>query len=113
MATLKARDGQSTTIFGHRQAQQCAARSKRSGIRCKRAASVGKAVCAIHGGKSTGPKTEAGWQAQTVSVTVHGRETHGKRRIRKQKLAELRKLEAQLLGSGLICDKGIVNEGQR
>lgn len=31
---------------------QCAAKSKRSGVQCKRAATPGMSVCAIHGGKS-------------------------------------------------------------
>lgn len=31
---------------------QCTAKSKQSGVQCKRAASPGKQVCAIHGGKS-------------------------------------------------------------
>ena len=32
--------------------KRCTAKSKRSGERCKRAASLGRNVCAIHGGKS-------------------------------------------------------------
>lgn len=35
---------------------QCAAKSKRSGERCKRHASKGMAVCAVHGGKSLAGK---------------------------------------------------------
>lgn len=35
--------------------RRCKAMSKRSGVRCKRLASRGKAVCKFHGGRSTGP----------------------------------------------------------
>lgn len=102
MSKPKVRDGKCITVFGHRKAQQCAAKSKRSGNRCRRAASVGKAVCAIHGGKSTGPKTEAGRQAQVDSVTNHGRETRAIRCKRRAALAELRKLEDAMRQRGII-----------
>lgn len=39
---------------------QCTAKSKQSGTRCKNFSVKGKAVCRIHGGKSTGPVTAKG-----------------------------------------------------
>ena len=39
---------------------QCTAKSKQSGIRCRNFTVKGKAVCWIHGGKSTGPITAKG-----------------------------------------------------
>lgn len=35
---------------------QCTAKSKRSGKRCRKSAMIGKNVCYVHGGRSTGPK---------------------------------------------------------
>ncbi|MBS0585735.1 MAG: hypothetical protein JSR76_05485 [Verrucomicrobia bacterium] len=39
---------------------QCTAKSKQSGTRCRNFTVKGKAVCWIHGGKSTGPITAKG-----------------------------------------------------
>ena len=51
---------------------RCAAKSKRSGEQCKKPAMRGKAVCDFHGGRSTGPKTEAGKARQRAAVTKTG-----------------------------------------
>ena len=47
---------------------RCTAKSKRSGEQCKKPALRGKAVCDFHGGRSTGPKTEAGKARQRAAV---------------------------------------------
>ena len=47
---------------------RCAAKSKRTGNQCGKPALKGKAVCQFHGGRSTGPKTEAGKARQRASV---------------------------------------------
>ncbi len=51
---------------------RCTAKSKRSGEQCKKPAMRGKAVCDFHGGRSTGPKTEAGKASQRAAVTKTG-----------------------------------------
>ena len=51
---------------------RCAAKSKRSGEQCKKPAMRGKAVCDFHGGRSTGPKTEAGKARQRAAVLKSG-----------------------------------------
>jgi len=51
---------------------RCAAKSKRSGEQCKKPAMRGKAVCDFHGGRSTGPKTEAGKSRQRAAVLKTG-----------------------------------------
>jgi len=51
---------------------QCRAMSKRSRERCKKHALIGKNVCRIHGGASTGPKTEIGLSNMKESKTIHG-----------------------------------------
>lgn len=52
--------------------EQCAAKSKRSGERCRRPPVPGKRVCYYHGGASTGPKTSEGRQRCSLAATVHG-----------------------------------------
>jgi hypothetical protein len=51
---------------------RCTAMSKRSGEQCKKPAIRGKAVCDFHGGRSTGPKTEAGKARQRAAVLKSG-----------------------------------------
>jgi hypothetical protein len=51
---------------------RCAAKSKRSGEQCKKPALRGKAVCDFHGGRSTGPRTQAGKARQRAAVTKTG-----------------------------------------
>jgi hypothetical protein len=62
----------------------------------------GKRVCRIHGGKSTGPKTDAGRQRCAAAKTTHGWETREKRRMRAEKLRELREMEGVLKLKGLL-----------
>jgi hypothetical protein len=52
--------------------RRCTAMSKRSGEQCKKPALRGKAVCDFHGGRSTGPKTEAGKARQRAAVIKTG-----------------------------------------
>jgi hypothetical protein len=53
----------------------------------------GKAVCLMHGGLSTGPKTEAGRLRCAEAKTIHGRETREVRTERSLALARLAVLE--------------------
>ena len=53
----------------------------------------GKRVCRTHGGKSTGPKTQAGRQRCADARTVHGNETHQARTERSLASARLAVLE--------------------
>ena len=55
--------------------RRCTAMSKRSGEQCKKPALRGKAVCDFHGGRSTGPKTEAGKARQRAAVLKTGNYT--------------------------------------
>ena len=79
---------------GHITCNQCQATSKRSRQRCKAPAIKGKAVCRTHGGRSTGPKTEAGRQRCAEAKTIHGRETREARTDRSLASARLAVLEA-------------------
>jgi hypothetical protein len=50
----------------------CQAKSKQSGQGCKNYATRGKNVCRIHGGYSTGARTEAGRERQRKAKLKHG-----------------------------------------
>ena len=79
---------------GHITCNQCQATSKRSRQSCKAPAMKGKNVCKTHGGRSTGPKTEAGRQRCAEAKTIHGRETRKARTERSLASARLAVLEA-------------------
>jgi len=71
---------------------RCQAMSKRTGLQCGAPAMRGKTKCAYHGGKSTGPKTEAGRRRIVAALTKHGRESRAQRERRALKLRELKEL---------------------
>ena len=91
-----------TNVFGTVQTPRCQARSKRSAEQCRKAAMRGKRVCRTHGGASTGPKTPEGRAKCAAAKTVHGWETREKRRMRADKLAELRLMEQVMIEAGMI-----------
>ena len=64
-----------STAGGKIACARCAAKSKRTGNQCGKPALKGKAVCQFHGGRSTGPKTEAGKARQRASVVTSGNYT--------------------------------------
>ena len=81
---------------------QCQAMSKRSRQRCKAPAMRGKVVCRTHGGRSTGPKSEAGRLRSAKAKTIHGRETREARTERSLASARLAVLEAVGFSIGLM-----------
>jgi hypothetical protein len=90
-------------IGGRIWVMQCTATSKRSGLRCKGIAmKPARKVCYYHGGKSTGPRTEAGRRRCAAAKTIHGNDTRQARKEYSEALLGLYKLE--LLGRkvGLI-----------
>ena len=64
-----------TTAGGKITCARCAAKSKHTGNQCGKPAVKGKAVCQFHGGRSTGPKTEAGKARQRAAVISSGNYT--------------------------------------
>ena len=74
--------------------QRCQAMSKRTKQQCRAPAIKGKQVCKTHGGKSTGPKTQAGRQRCADARTIHGNETRQARTERSLVSARLAVLEA-------------------
>jgi len=72
---------------------QCKAKSKRSGKKCKNFCVKGKAVCHIHGGKSTGP-SEKGRHRIKALKTKHGhysKETIEERRMFREYISNVKK----------------------
>ena len=57
---------------GRIQCFRCQAKSKRTGLQCRAPSMSGKVMCAKHGGKSTGPKTEAGRRRIAAAQLKHG-----------------------------------------
>ena len=81
------------TLGGRVTCQRCQAKSKRTKLQCAAPALKGKRVCKTHGGRSTGPKTEAGRQRCAEAKTIHGRETRETRTERSLGSARLAVLE--------------------
>ena len=90
------------TLGGRIRCPRCQAKSKRTKQQCRSPAIRGKRVCRIHGGRSTGPKTEQGRNLCGTAKTRHGRETRAIRAKRQQALAELRVIERMGKGFGIM-----------
>ena len=86
-------------------------RSTRRGTECQRAAYKHNGRCALHGGRSTGPKTQRGLQRISEANLKHGRQTKDKlaaqrhaakvgRRVR----GELKRIERRIVDAELIPD---------
>ena len=58
--------------------QRCSAKT-RKGTPCQRPAYKRNGRCSLHGGRSTGPKTEDGLARLTAARTTHGKYTKEKR----------------------------------
>jgi len=81
------------TLGGRVTCQRCQAKSKRTKLQCAAPALKGKRVCKTHGGRSTGPKTEAGRKHCAEAKTIHGGETREARTERSLASARLAVLE--------------------
>ena len=81
------------TLGGRITCPRCQAMSKHSRTQCQKPAIKGKRVCRTHGGKSTGPKSQAGRQRCAEARTIHGNETRQARSERSLASARLAVLE--------------------
>ena len=79
------------TLGGRISCQRCQATSKRKKVQCGAPALRNKNVCLIHGGRSTGPRTEEGRQRCAEAKTIHGNET---RKARTERAEAMRRLSA-------------------
>ena len=89
---------------------RCLAKTRR-GTECQRAAYKHNGRCALHGGRSTGPRTQRGLQRISEANLKHGRQTKDKlaaqrhaAKVGRRVLGELKQLERQLAAAGLMPD---------
>jgi hypothetical protein len=75
--------------------QRCGANT-RAGTECQRPAITGKARCQLHGGRSTGPRTEAGRARIAAAQLKHGRLTKERRAEAKRRAQVGREIRAEL-----------------
>ena len=88
--------------------QRCGAKTRR-GTACQRPANKKTGRCRLHGGASTGPRTEDGRARISAANLRHGKYTKDKivkRRTSATKgreiMKELRQMERDLIASGLL-----------
>ena len=88
--------------------QRCEAIT-RKGTYCQRPGNKTNGRCKLHGGRSTGPRTEDGIASLTASKTTHGRTTKTERTKAKQRAEvgrqvreELKEIENWALDHGLL-----------
>ena len=87
---------------------RCGARTKAGG-ECQRPAVKRTGRCSRHGGKSTGPRTQAGRDKIAALHTTHGRLTKEKREaarklaeVGRKVRAEIKQIEASLVEQGVL-----------
>jgi len=78
---------------GRIRCRRCSARSKRTKSRCGAPAMKGKKVCATHGGKSTGPRTEQGKANSAKANLKNGKYTKQAQTEHSEASAQLSQLE--------------------
>ena len=88
--------------------QRCGAKTRRS-TACQRPANRKNGRCRLHGGASTGAKTEEGLARISAANLRHGKFTKDKLEKRRgnaakgrEILAELRQMERELIAGGLL-----------
>jgi len=74
----------------------------RSGAPCQKHPIAGRTRCRLHGGLSTGPRTPEGKAACIATHWKHGRRSKAFVEARKQIWTELRRVEKEMRGSGII-----------
>ena len=82
-----------STLGGRVHCKRCQAKAKSTQLQCRLPAVGAKRVCRMHGGRSTGPRTQQGRERCGAAKLNHGRETRQIREERRRKLAELKQLE--------------------
>ena len=84
----------------------CGAKT-RSGKPCEKFPLASKRRCRLHGGLSTGPKTEAGRAAIAAAHYKHGRYVNWREKRAKEKyyLGEIKRVMRKAMEAGLFEDK--------
>ena len=82
-------------------AAPCVART-RSGDACRRFGNSKNGRCHLHGGKSTGPRTDEGRQRIAKAHFKHGRRSKSHLQQKHDLKAELSAIEVDLIKTGLL-----------
>ena len=92
---------------------RCGARTKAGG-ECQRPAIKRTGRCTRHGGKSTGPRTQAGRDKIAALHTTHGRLTKERREAAKKRAAVGRKVRAEIkeIETSLV-EQGVLDRNWR
>ena len=101
------KDNTKSWLYGPNwQGQRCEART-RKGTLCQRPGNKINGRCKLHGGRSTGPRTEAGLARLAKSKTIHGCFTKAEREkakhraeVGRQVMRELKEIEKWALDHG-------------
>jgi len=88
--------GFQTRFGGQWEGVRCGAKT-RSGSECQRPAYKHNHRCRLHGGASTGPRTEEGLARLIASKIKHGKFTKEKRAEAKRRAEQGRQMRAELL----------------
>jgi hypothetical protein len=99
------------TAGGRIRCAQCQATAKSTHQQCRRPATTDKRVCKLHGGHSTGPKTQDGRQRCAAAKTVHGQESTSMRKERR--LASARLAVFEMVGHALGMMSGTRTRGRK
>ena len=90
--------------------KRCLAKTRR-GTACQRAAYKHNGRCALHGGRSTGPRTQRGLERISEANLKHGRQTKDKlaaqrhaAEVGRRVMGELKRLERRIVDAGLMPD---------
>ena len=81
--------------------QRCGAKTRR-GTKCQRPANKKNGRCRLHGGASTGAKSEAGLQKIHAANLRHGFRSRDFLEKRKRIWAQLREIERQMRADGTL-----------
>lgn len=93
--------------------QRCEART-RKGTPCQRPARLPVGRCRLHGGRSTGPTTEAGLARLIASKIKHGKFTKEKRAEATLRAEQGREMRAELLElETWFVDRGLLDKRWR
>ena len=87
--------GASTRFGDQWEGVRCGAKT-RSGSECRRPAYKVNGRCHLHGGASTGPRTEGGLESLTEARTKHGKFTKKKRAEAKRRAEQGRQMRGEL-----------------
>ena len=93
--------------------KRCGARTKTGG-ECQRPAVKETGRCSRHGGKSTGPRTQAGRDKIAARQTIHGRYSKEKRQVAQKRAETGRKVRAEIKqNENKLIQEGLLDQNWR